>query len=53
MSLLLAKLHFSYDLELIDKELDWEGQSHMHVMWWKPNLQVRLHPRSDLAGEKP
>ena len=52
MSLLLAKLHFSYDLELVDKNLDWERQSHMHVMWWKPSLKVRLRPRSDSLVEK-
>ncbi len=42
ISLILAKLHWTYDLELLDKDLDWEGQSHMHVMWWKPALNVRL-----------
>ncbi|KAI9794982.1 MAG: Cytochrome P450 monooxygenase orf9 [Peltula sp. TS41687] len=45
ISLILAKLHWTYDLKLLDKELDWEGKSHMHVMWWKPKLPVQLTPR--------
>jgi carotenoid cleavage dioxygenase-like enzyme len=45
MNLILAKLFWSYDLELMNKDLDWEGQSHIHVMWWKPELKVRFHER--------
>lgn len=45
MSLMLAKIFYQYDLELVDKDLNWEGQSHMHVMWWKPALHVRFHER--------
>lgn len=44
MSMLLAKIHMKYDLELIDRDLDWEGKSHVHVQWWKPKLMVRLSP---------
>ncbi|KAK2753895.1 hypothetical protein FQN54_007254 [Arachnomyces sp. PD_36] len=40
MNLILAKLHWTYDMELVNKDLDWEGSSHMHVMWWKPKLSV-------------
>jgi len=47
MSSLLAKLHFKYNLELVDKHLDWEGESHMYVQWWKPKLRVWVSPRSD------
>ncbi len=45
MSLLLAKLHFKYSLELVNQDLDWEKQSHLHVMWWKPDMFVRVLPR--------
>lgn len=48
MSLILAKLLFTYDLELLDKNLDWEGQSYMHVQWWKPELWVRFKERKSL-----
>ncbi|KAL0938283.1 benzoate 4-monooxygenase cytochrome p450 [Colletotrichum truncatum] len=43
INLILAKMHFAYDLELIDKDLDWLNQSHMHVMWWKPAVNIRFH----------
>lgn len=44
--LILAKLHYKYDLELVNPELDWEGQSTVHVMWSKPELLVRIKPRA-------
>lgn len=43
MSIILAKLFYTFDLKLLDTELDWEGQSKIHVMWWKPALPVRFH----------
>lgn len=46
MNLILAKMLWKYDLELVNPELDWEGQSHMHVMWWKPSLMVRFRERT-------
>ncbi|KAF2677436.1 cytochrome P450 [Lentithecium fluviatile CBS 122367] len=46
MNLILAKMHWTYDFELVDKNLDWEGSSHMHVMWWKPDLWVRVLPKA-------
>jgi hypothetical protein len=42
INLVLSKLHYEYDLELVDEKLDWLGQSRMHVMWWKPALNVRF-----------
>lgn len=42
MNLILAKMLWKYNLELVDKKLDWEGTSHLHVMWWKPSLMVRF-----------
>lgn len=46
MSLILAKLHFRYDLQLVDRDLHWERESWIHVQWWKPKLWVKIHPRS-------
>lgn len=40
----MAKMHFAYDLELRDADLDWFQQSQMHVMWSKPAMHVRFHP---------
>ncbi|KAL3417255.1 BCL4p [Phlyctema vagabunda] len=47
MNLVLAKMHFRYDLELIDRELDWLEQSSMYVMWWKPELLIRFKYREN------
>ena len=43
---ILAKLHFSYDLELLDKDVDWQRDSQMHTLWKKPKLMVRATRRS-------
>lgn len=45
MSLQLAKMVYLYDMELVDKNLDWESSCRMHFLWWKPNLMVRFRPR--------
>ena len=42
MSLILAKMHFQCDLELVDPSLDWLEDSYLHVMWWKPALYIRF-----------
>ncbi|KAI9046668.1 hypothetical protein LZ554_009409 [Drepanopeziza brunnea f. sp. 'monogermtubi'] len=43
LNLILAKMGWKYDLELMDPELDWEGESKVYVMWDKPALPVRFH----------
>lgn len=45
INLILAKKVWRYDMELLDKDLDWEANSHVHVMWWKPALMVRFTER--------
>lgn len=45
INLILAKMLWTYDLELLDQSLDWVAQSQLHVMWWKPELMVRFRPR--------
>ncbi|KAH7322521.1 putative cytochrome P450 [Stachybotrys elegans] len=44
INLLVAKMLWSYNLELLTPEIDWEGQSKMYVMWWKPSVKVRFTP---------
>ncbi|KAI0396358.1 cytochrome P450 [Xylariaceae sp. FL0594] len=44
LNLILAKMLWTYDMELINKDLDWEGESHEHVMWSKPDLFVTFKP---------
>ncbi|KAF2867458.1 cytochrome P450 [Massariosphaeria phaeospora] len=46
MNLILAKLLWRYDLELVNKDVDWLGEGKVFVMWWKPRLMVRFHERS-------
>ncbi|KAH8660701.1 benzoate 4-monooxygenase cytochrome P450 [Tricladium varicosporioides] len=42
---ILAKLHFKYDLQLMDEKLDWQEASEMHTLWQKPKLMVKVMPR--------
>jgi hypothetical protein len=46
MKTTLAKLYFKYELELVDKGLDWHKASKMHTLWQKPPLLVRVLPRA-------
>lgn len=41
----MAKMIYTYDLELVDQELDWHGDSRMHTVWEKPALMVKVSPR--------
>ena len=50
MSLELAKLVFQYDMELVNQDLDYETECHMHFMWFKPVLDVRFRERTGGAG---
>jgi hypothetical protein len=43
LNLVLAKLLWSYDMELVNKEINFLEQSTVHVLWWKPGLFVRWH----------
>jgi cytochrome P450 len=45
MNLVLAKMLWKYDLQCVSKDLDWAGESHVHVMWWKPELRIRFCER--------
>ncbi|ORY66218.1 benzoate 4-monooxygenase cytochrome P450 [Pseudomassariella vexata] len=45
MRLFLAKIHYKYDLELVDPALDWHAQSEMHTLWQKPALKMIVRPR--------
>ncbi|KAF5027084.1 hypothetical protein F66182_796 [Fusarium sp. NRRL 66182] len=40
----LAKMHFKYDMELVDPLLDWHAKSEMHTLWQKPMLNVVVKP---------
>lgn len=44
MVLQLTKIIFTYEMELIDQDLDWIQDCKMHFLWWKPELNVRFTP---------
>ncbi|KAJ4289876.1 hypothetical protein N0V90_011209 [Kalmusia sp. IMI 367209] len=46
----LAKLHFKFDLELVDTTLDWHGKSRMHTLWQKPALPMRIYARENTSS---
>lgn len=45
INLILAKMVWKYDMQLINQDLDWARDSLLHVMWWKPALLVRFRER--------
>ncbi|KAK1595399.1 cytochrome P450 [Colletotrichum navitas] len=46
MRLVLAKMCWKYDWELVDKDMDWFGRSRLHVFWKRPALNVTFKPRT-------
>lgn len=51
MSLILAKMLYTYDMALIEPDVDWVAGCRVHVQWWKPKLRVRLTPRRADGGD--
>jgi len=52
MRILIAKMVFHFDYELVDDNLDWERDSQCFVLWQKPDLLTKVIPRvlSDIAS---
>ena len=48
MHVILAKMVLQYDFELLSKDLDWERDNNMYVLWQKPVMNMRFHPREDV-----
>jgi len=44
LRILLAKLFFSFDFELVDEEIDWNDLTTL-VLWKKPPLMTIVTPR--------
>ncbi len=42
----LAKLLWTYDLRLVNEEIDWHRDSRMLTLWWKPLFWVKATPRA-------
>jgi hypothetical protein len=44
MRLVIAKVLFNFDLELVDKTQDWMKGQKVFTLWEKPSLMVKLTP---------
>jgi hypothetical protein len=47
MRLLLAKVVYSFNLTLVNKEVDWDRDTKIETFWRKPDLMVRFEKRSN------
>ena len=45
MRILIAKMVFLFDYELVDEKLDWERDSPATILWRKPELWTKVTPR--------
>ncbi|CAJ2506368.1 Uu.00g004980.m01.CDS01 [Anthostomella pinea] len=45
MSLALSKILYTYDMELLDRDIDWATESKHFIMWLKAPYHVRAHNR--------
>ena len=43
--IVLAKLVWTYDMELLSKEVDWEKECKLFLIYERPEVRVRLRPR--------
>lgn len=45
LSLILSKIFWVYDVELLNKEVDWLRDSKMAMLWKKPKLMIKTTRR--------
>ncbi|PSK33980.1 Isotrichodermin C-15 hydroxylase [Elsinoe australis] len=45
MRTIMTKVFWSFDMELVDDDLDWHRDSEMHTLWRKPELNVKVSRR--------
>lgn len=50
MRVILAKMVWQYDFELLSKELDWERDNQMYVLWQKPVMNMKFYPREGVKA---
>lgn len=44
MRLIMAKILFTFDLELVHPDQEWTKEQKVFTLWEKPSLMVRLKP---------
>ena len=42
--ILMAKLTYLFDFEIVDKTLDWTADQECYTLWQKPDLFVKVTP---------
>ncbi|KAI3338273.1 cytochrome P450 [Ustulina deusta] len=45
LRLIMAKIIWKYDLELLDKSIDWHADSRMQTLWQKPKMRAKARHR--------
>lgn len=45
MRLILARIIWNFDMQLVNPQEDWIGMGKTYLIWKKPPLNVYLHPR--------
>ena len=45
MRIILSKIFWTYEFEIMDKSLDWVASNRSFVFWEKPELQTVFHHR--------
>ncbi|KAK5658484.1 hypothetical protein OQA88_1873 [Cercophora sp. LCS_1] len=46
LRLIMAKLHYKFDMEAVEKDLDWIDKAKFRLLWAKPPLVVKLTERT-------
>jgi len=50
MRIVLAKLYYTFDIELLDQDLDWHRDCKMYLIWQRPMLKAKLSVRKNGTG---
>ncbi|KAF8462276.1 putative cytochrome P450 [Kalaharituber pfeilii] len=51
LRMIIAKMFYCYDLELVRPDMDWEKESKSWTLWWKPELNVYVKSREGIEVE--
>ncbi|KAL5375074.1 hypothetical protein DPSP01_011490 [Paraphaeosphaeria sporulosa] len=47
LRIILAKMVWAYEWEMVDKDVDWVRDNKMYLLWKKPEMKMRFHPRAE------
>lgn len=46
LRVILAKMVWAYEWEMVDKDVDWVRDNKMYLLWKKPEMKMRFHSRA-------